>query len=340
MSQFNNEDYFQINTDILTSFSKYRPPLNLYVFREEISVLEPYYKKGTRLTDAKVEELSALCAAGMIFVARSDQNIYRKHMLQQLDLILLDEALSDAERAELCIAALVMRYKNYYEQPVPDIMEILFRDTMVVTEYLWNDKHRINAFMRRLFRKAKPARHAVNTMIVGTWLLLQKSGEMTRKEFDRTVFALLLHDAGMSKIPEFILAKRTKLTGEEMDKIMQHPITAVRMMQKSDLKFDEIVHACFEHHERLDGSGYPQRSKGNQISPVGRLTAVADSFSAMICERSYAPAKEPAKAANELMNDQRYDHAFTAKLATAYVPNSPIAEPVDMDSRLEELYKD
>lgn len=123
--QINNEDYFQINSEILASFPKFRLPLNLFIFREDINVLETYYKKGTRMTEEQVAQLAELCNQGNVFVARSDQKVYREHMLSQLDLVLLDPNLTADEITELCIAAIVLRYKNYYEQPVPDLLELL-----------------------------------------------------------------------------------------------------------------------------------------------------------------------------------------------------------------------
>ena len=336
----NNEDYFQINTDILASFPKFRLPLNLYTLKEDIGVLQICYKKNTRMTEAQVEALAALCADGNVFVARSDQNIYRSHMLQQLDLVLLDPNLTEDETVDLCIAAAVMRYKNYYEQPVPDILELLYRDVMVITEYIWGDKKRIFSFMRRLFRQFKPEKHAVNTMIAGIWLWLNLQKEGTRKEFDRAVIAFVLHDIGMSKIPDFILKKRTILNPDERDKVEQHPLISVKILHKSELQFDELVKACFEHHERIDGSGYPQRAKGDRISFIGRLTAVADSFAAMITERCYAKPKDLKVACSELVRDGRYDKSMTATLAKALGPSGPFATPIDMDKHITDLIKE
>ena len=338
--EINKEDYFQINSDILASFPKYRLPLNLYTLKEDIAVLEQCYKKGTRMNDADVEALAQLCANGNVFVARSDQDIYRKHMLRQLDLVLLDPNLTVDEIAELCIAAAIIRYQSFYDQPVPDLLDLLYRDIMVITEYLWGNKERILAFTRRIFHQSKPAKHAVNTMIIGAWLWLNLQTETTRKEFDRVILAFLLHDIGMSKIPDFILNKRQHLNPDERDKIEQHPIISVKIMHKSDLKFDELVRACFEHHERLDGSGYPQRSKGDQISTIGRITAVADSFSAMISERCYAKAKDLNVASSELARDGRYDKNITSVLANAMVADGPFSNPIDMDKRIGELVKD
>lgn len=75
-----------------------------------------------------------------------------------------------------------------------------------------------------------------------------------------------------------------------------------------------------EHHERLDGSGYPNRLKENQLSKFGRLCTVADSFAAMITTRPYAPAKDYGVASQELASDKaRYDARFTVPLANAYL---------------------
>ena len=83
-----NEEYYQISSEILSSFPKYRPPVDLFSFREDIAVLAPYCRKGDRLSNAQVEEVAQLCADGMLFVSRSDHPIYSRHIVKQLDLVL------------------------------------------------------------------------------------------------------------------------------------------------------------------------------------------------------------------------------------------------------------
>jgi len=89
------------------------------------------------------------------------------------------------------------------------------------------------------------------------------------------------------------------------------------------LAFDELRQCTLEHHERLDGSGYPQKLKGEQISRLGRICAVADSFSAMIATRPYAPGKDMVPAAQELAADKaRYDTRYATLLLNALVTNA------------------
>ncbi len=330
-----NEEYYQISAEIMASFPRYRPPVDLFVFREDIAVLAPYSRKGTRLSNEQVEEVTELCASGNLFVSRSDHHIYSRHIVRQLDLVLQDHNLKEAEIANICIHALYLRYAEFYEQPVKAVFDPLYRDVMVVTEYLAKDPQRINAFMRRLFRRYEPAKHAVNTMIVGLWLWLRNAGDFQRKNLDRMALALLVHDIGMSKVPPFILTKKGSLKPEEREKILPHSLLSVKIMQKMEVVFDDLLQICFEHHERLDGSGYPQRIKGGQIPATAALAAVADSFAAMITERSYAPAKEPKLAAQELATDQRYN-VSVARLLLAAFANDALGTPHDMDAFVEQ----
>ncbi|MDR2694838.1 MAG: HD domain-containing protein, partial [Deltaproteobacteria bacterium] len=207
-------------------------------------------------------------------------------------------------------------------QPVRPVFEPLYKDIMVFTEILWQDRHRIKPFMRRLLREYSLGKHAFNTLIVGSWLLLRimEGGELRRRDLDRAALAFFLQDIGMAKIPAFILNKPGSLKAEELDKVVLHPTLSYKIMQKLELAFDELAQASLEHHERLDGTGYPQKSKGQQISRIGRIAAIADSFSAMITKRPYADAKEPSQAAQELGADQkRYDGQMTSYLVAAFL---------------------
>lgn len=313
-----NEEYYQISTEILSSFPRYRPPVDLFFFREDIAVLAPFSRKGARLSNEQVEEVARLCEDGNLFVARSDHHIYFEHMIKQLDLVLQDHNLKESEIVSICIDALKMRYEAFYNQPVKTAFDALQRDVFVLTEYLMGDKTRINAFMRRLSKEYNQVNHAINTMIVGLWIRFNRPEELTRKELDNLAIGLITHDIGMSKMPPFLLSRKGVLKNEEKDKIGLHPLQSAKIMQKMELPSSDPLLACFEHHERMDGSGYPQRMKGDQIHPAGRICAVADSFSAMISERPYASAMDPLKAATELSESPGYDTSAARLLVGAY----------------------
>ncbi len=316
-----SENYYQISAEVLGSFPKYRLPLDLFAFQEDILVLAPYSRKGQRLTNEQVEEIRDLCRLGLLFVSRSDLPIYSEHMVKQLDLVLQDANLKEAEVADICVRALLKNFDDFASNPVKISFDPIYTSLMVVTEWLWQDKHRIRYFLRRMQSAYTLANHAFNTMAIGLWLWRETApDDAPRRTFDRVALALLLHDMGMTKIPQIIVTKRKELSGEEREKVNMHPLLGYRIMQKLDLAFAELAMCTMEHHERMDGSGYPQKTKGTQISELGRLVAVADSFSAMIAERPHSKPMDLEEAAKILAQDKaRFDAKYTAKILLGVV---------------------
>ncbi|MBG0775064.1 MAG: HD domain-containing protein [Desulfovibrionaceae bacterium] len=314
------EEYYQISLAILDSFPKYRPPLDLFVFKEDVCQLQTYSRKGQRLTNEQVEEINNLCQTGDLFVSRSDHPVYSKHICKQLDLVLVDANLKEAEIADIFFQALPARLEEFFDQPVQAVYERLDADIMVLTEYLNEDQHRIKALMRRLKTAHTLPNHSMNTAVVGLWLLFRTRKELRRRDLDRTAQGLFLHDLGMSKVPQFIRDKTVPLTKEDREKVVAHSLTGARIMGKLGIKHDEIMQCILEHHERLDGSGYPRKTADQQISSIGQLAAAADSFCAMITDRPYAKAMEPAEAGRELVKAERlYNRKYTMLLAQAFV---------------------
>ncbi len=99
----------------------------------------------------------------------------------------------------------------------------------------------------------------------------------------------LLHDIGKIGIPDSILLKKGRLSPEEMETMRGHPQTGVNILSQVKL-LNPMRPAILEHHERLDGSGYPAKLSDQQISWMGRIVAVADVYDAMTSTRPYRQA--------------------------------------------------
>jgi HD-GYP domain-containing protein (c-di-GMP phosphodiesterase class II) len=111
--------------------------------------------------------------------------------------------------------------------------------------------------------------------------------------------ASLLHDVGMLFVPAEYLAKPGKLSDAEFSMIKAHPDMDYQILKTIDFSFDiaDIVH---QHHERLDGSGYPKGLKGDAILLESRIIAVADVVEAMVSRRPHRPAPGVEAAIKEL----------------------------------------
>ncbi|MFZ6861880.1 HD domain-containing phosphohydrolase [Undibacterium sp. Ji67W] len=100
-----------------------------------------------------------------------------------------------------------------------------------------------------------------------------------------------MHDIGKIATPDSVLLKPGKLDADEWEQMKQHPEVGMSILdgsQRPILRASAII--AYQHHEKFDGSGYPQGLKGEEIHPFARIVAVADVFDALIQKRCYKPA--------------------------------------------------
>ena len=126
-------------------------------------------------------------------------------------------------------------------------------------------------------------------------------------------FAALFHDVGKCFVPVEILQKPDRLEQAELRYILRHPVDSGRMLLP---KFGEqIAEIARNHHERLDGSGYPRGLRAEDISLSSQIVAVADAFDAMTSNRGYNVVKTFTQAAEELVSlPHQYDTRITGAL--------------------------
>jgi HD-GYP domain-containing protein (c-di-GMP phosphodiesterase class II) len=122
---------------------------------------------------------------------------------------------------------------------------------------------------------------------------------LSAEETTDLVYAARVHDVGKIFISETILNKVGPLNDEEFFEIKMHPHIGAEIVAKiphSDMMREAIEH----HHQRFDGSGYPDNLRGEQIPLWARIIAVADAYANMVTEQSFAAARTPDQALDEL----------------------------------------
>ncbi|MDF1527065.1 MAG: HD domain-containing protein [bacterium] len=150
-------------------------------------------------------------------------------------------------------------------------------------------------------------------------LELAKEMGQSPSEQQKVNIAALLHDVGKIGIEDHILKKPSQLTDEEYGVIKQHPRWGAMIMGHiTQLK--DVVPAIQHHHERLDGSGYPEGLAGEQIPLLARIIAVADTFDAMTTDRLYQKAMEPQFVVSKLheWKGSRYDPRVVDAMTRIY----------------------
>ena len=117
-----------------------------------------------------------------------------------------------------------------------------------------------------------------------------------RVDLGRVVRAALLHDIGKCRIPSEILNKPGHLDPEELRLMQRHPVIGADLLRAQGTFEDEVIDVVLHHHERLDGTGYPDRLSGRAISDLVRIVAICDVFSALTERRAYRKPASPAEA--------------------------------------------
>ncbi len=125
-------------------------------------------------------------------------------------------------------------------------------------------------------------------------------------ELSKLQWAGLIHDIGKLAVPSEILNKPGRLTDEEFEIIKTHPAAGDRMIEPMRAWLGEWADAVVQHHERIDGKGYPAGLRGDQISYGAKIVSVADTFDVITAARSY---KSPMSA--ELAKAELTKHAGT-----------------------------
>ena len=157
-------------------------------------------------------------------------------------------------------------------------------------------------------------------------LRLAEAVSLPPKQRKLLSLAAKLHDIGKVGVPEAVLNKPDKLTEDEYRQVREHPVIGERILTPI-IRSPEVLAAIRGHHERLDGSGYPDGLSGPRVPLLARLVAIPDCFDALTTSRAYRAAL-PLPEALEALRSGSGVH-FDAELVQAFlshvVPGLPLA---------------
>ncbi|MEW6990877.1 HD-GYP domain-containing protein [Colwelliaceae bacterium 6441] len=155
--------------------------------------------------------------------------------------------------------------------------------------------------------------HSLNVAILMS--VFAKHLEIDKRIIQELALGAFLHDIGKVLIPKDILNKRSVLTDKEHNIMRSHVALGLKILEETPSVSHIAMQMVREHHERLDGSGYPKQLKSNEISKYGRMIAIVDSYDAMTCERPYKKSVHPINAFKALIAESPdcYDEELVEK---------------------------
>ena len=168
------------------------------------------------------------------------------------------------------------------------------------------------AFQLTMAHEIRPTlyQHLLSTTLTAAWLAV--SSGMTRLQLRVAATAGLLHDLGMLHLAPQLLEYKSGIDRNLHRQLVSHPLVSSALIERHKEYPREVVQAVMEHHEFLDGSGYPRNLRGDTISPCGKLMALTE-----LVTGAFAPGREVPELRLSIllrMNTHRYDGLLSQKI--------------------------
>lgn len=193
-----------------------------------------------------------------------------------------------------------------------------FQESKSVLSTGWINLHPhqvIRAFLSQM-KIMDPALLEHTRSVTHYTLLMARDLNLPKRDKRKLLYSALLHDLGKLGIDQRIIGKREKLTPEEWEIIRAHPINSVKILSSFPC-FLDISPIIRHHHERFDGTGYPDGLKGEQIPLMARFITVVDAFVAMTNVRSYQASLTISDALETI--EENKGKQFDPKLTPLFV---------------------
>lgn len=247
----------------------------------------------------------------------------KKQGVAQVVVELTDEQVAERENAknnppveEVSIADEFERSCQIYDDASEKVKELLINSAMdkplspeamnvladEITQSVMRNENAITILTRIRTKQHYQWQHAINcgVLVCGFGLYIGLK-EQTVKEM---TLGALLHDIGNAKVPRDLLEKNEKLTSNEMDLIKKHVFWGIEMAKREGFSSPVIIDMLVNHHERMDGSGYPRGLDKSKLSKLSRMTAIVDVYDAMTGDRSYKKGELPGTVLRHLLQNQ------------------------------------
>ncbi len=268
-------------------------------------------KTGAILTQDNIQKLREFGIPGVYINSINNENINAKapnYIRPIIKKELRQEAISS-----------VKKVYDMFNQAAQKINISSINQTMIVSKKIVNAL-KSNAEAKISIAKLKlyddyTYNHSLDVSILSIAIGIELGLE-TEELYDLGLCALL-HDIGKMAVPIDIISKPAKLTNEEFCVVKQHPIKGAEFFKKHKLVANKIYQGVLTHHEKFDGTGYPNGLSGEDIPLFGRIISVADVFDALTSKRPYREPSTASEAIEYLMGGS--GSSFDIKIVKAFL---------------------
>lgn len=276
---------------------------NLFLPNEAKSAMSLFLQSDTAVDgDAKVK----LREIETLYVSEEDVERYNEYVAQHLQSIAKNIDITTEEKARLVYAKAAEAVEAMFKDP--ESLENVKNAQPIVNnliDIILQDNSAVESLMKITAHDYYTHTHSINvsiyTLSLGSYL------GIAGRDLEVLGMSAILHDLGKSKIDYEIINKNGKLSDEEFTQMKLHPALGHEIALKLGIEDERILSGIRHHHEKMDGGGYPDNLKGDQISQFARIIGTCDVFDALSTKRSY---KDPMSSFESLrlMKQQMVGH--------------------------------
>jgi HD-GYP domain-containing protein (c-di-GMP phosphodiesterase class II) len=239
--------------------------------------------------------------------ASGQQKPGQKVVTDDLIATIHDESLPPRKKSRLVRQHSITMMKSLLENPNTQNMKAAQEGISELVSLILTDDDTLHYLLDITSHDFYTYTHSVGVGVLGIALAKSLFKDSTNHDMRALGVGFFLHDVGKVGIDPAIITKPGKLTFEEMQEMKRHPSLGYKLLHETRQLTEEAKTIVLQHHERVDGSGYPKGLRGGDIHVYGRLCSIADVYDALTSDRPYRK-KMPPFAALKIMQDEMIHH--------------------------------
>lgn len=238
---------------------------------------------------------------------RERQVSEQKVLTDDLIATIHDESLPPEKKSRLIRQHSITMMKGLLENPTSQNIKEAQKGITEVVNLILIDDDTLHYLLDITSHDYYTYTHSVGVGVLGIALAKALFKDTTNHDMRALGVGFFLHDVGKVEINPSIITKPGRLTDEEMQEMRRHPSLGFKLLHEARQLTEESKIIVLQHHERVDGTGYPKGLRGGDIHIYGRICSIADVYDALTSDRPYR-RKLPPFEALKIMHDEMIHH--------------------------------
>lgn len=265
------------------------------------------YSAGGKGFDADVSEKIREHSIDRLYIQKKDRVHYHSYVENNLETILENPSMEAPRKAAVAYQSVNFIAEQLFKTPKAEFIKRYKRVVFQTLDMVL----KIDAVLRELIRLTtfdfNISNHSINVGIFSIGLMREFIGDYTNHDTREIATGFFLHDIGKCRIPPEILFKKAPLSPAEWKCMRGHVDEGCKMLADVGLLTNAVQIIISQHHERYDGSGYPQGIRGDKIHPYAKICSIADVFDGLTSFRPFRKEYSSFEAMKIMKNEMFRD---------------------------------